>query len=123
MKIHQKIAFCFSEPKTNILIVAVQYFLNSPFRQTSYSLTFDSMELDDPTKYDGVRRLTNSDSPVSNPYFPNKWKIYWWNNFSWEEYDEVISPHNPLLFLSPIAFLADLGCTSSSLCIDMFLSP
>lgn len=44
------------------------------------------MVLDDPSKYDRVRRLTNSDS---NPYFPSQWKIYWWNNFSWEEYNTV----------------------------------
>ncbi|XP_044041753.1 protein mono-ADP-ribosyltransferase TIPARP-like [Siniperca chuatsi] len=56
-----------------------------------YSLNFDMMELDDPSKYDGVRRLTNSDSLVKNPYFPNKWKIYWWNNFGWEEYNKTVS--------------------------------
>ncbi|KAF3705228.1 TCDD-inducible poly [ADP-ribose] polymerase [Channa argus] len=32
-------------------------------------------------------RLSNSESPVKNPYFPSKWKLYWWNNFTWEEYD------------------------------------
>ncbi|XP_044199385.1 protein mono-ADP-ribosyltransferase TIPARP-like [Thunnus albacares] len=55
-----------------------------------YRLIFDSMELDDPSKYDGVRRLTNSDSLISNPYFPSKWQIYWWN-FGWEEYDKDTS--------------------------------
>lgn len=59
------------------------------FRHVRYTLNFDSMELDDPSKYDAVRRLTNSDSLVSNPYFPSKWKIYWWNNFEWEEYNKV----------------------------------
>ncbi|XP_070784884.1 protein mono-ADP-ribosyltransferase TIPARP-like [Enoplosus armatus] len=57
----------------------------------SHSLNFDSMELDEPAKYDGVRRLTNSDSLVRNPYFPSKWKIYWWNNLSWEEYNKAVS--------------------------------
>ncbi|XP_045927688.1 protein mono-ADP-ribosyltransferase TIPARP-like [Micropterus dolomieu] len=56
-----------------------------------YTLNFDSMELDDPSKYDAVRRLTNSDSLVSNPYFPSKWKIYWWNNYEWEEYNKTVS--------------------------------
>ncbi|XP_034528835.1 protein mono-ADP-ribosyltransferase TIPARP-like [Notolabrus celidotus] len=56
-----------------------------------YSLTFDSMELDDQSKYNGVRRLTNSDSLLKNPHFPNKWEIYWWNNLSWEEYEKTLS--------------------------------
>ncbi|XP_022604820.1 TCDD-inducible poly [ADP-ribose] polymerase-like [Seriola dumerili] len=56
-----------------------------------YRLNFDLMELDDPSKYDGVRRLTNSDSPLRNPYFPSKWKIYWWNSFNWEQYNKNVS--------------------------------
>ncbi|XP_074481935.1 protein mono-ADP-ribosyltransferase TIPARP-like [Sebastes fasciatus] len=58
-----------------------------------YSLSFDSMELDNSTrpKYDGVRRLTNSDSVVKNPYFPSKWRIYWWNILDWEEYNKDVS--------------------------------
>ncbi len=52
-------------------------------------LNFDSLELEDELKYDRVRRLTNSDRVVSNPHFPSKWKIYWWNDFHWEEYSEV----------------------------------
>ncbi|XP_051249109.1 protein mono-ADP-ribosyltransferase TIPARP-like [Dicentrarchus labrax] len=56
-----------------------------------YSLNFEEMELDDSSKYDGVRRLTNSDSLVRNPYFPSVWKIYWWNNFDWEEYSKNLS--------------------------------
>uniref|UniRef100_A0A8C3AXK8 Uncharacterized protein n=1 Tax=Cyclopterus lumpus TaxID=8103 RepID=A0A8C3AXK8_CYCLU len=39
--------------------------------------------------YTEYRRLTNSDSLVNNPYFPCKWKIYWWNGVDWEEYDQV----------------------------------
>uniref|UniRef100_A0A3Q3AVP0 Poly [ADP-ribose] polymerase n=1 Tax=Kryptolebias marmoratus TaxID=37003 RepID=A0A3Q3AVP0_KRYMA len=39
-------------------------------RQVCYTLSFDSMELDDLSKYDGVRRLTNSDSAIRNPHFP-----------------------------------------------------
>ncbi|XP_019967647.2 protein mono-ADP-ribosyltransferase TIPARP-like [Paralichthys olivaceus] len=54
----------------------------------SYTLNFESMELDDLSKYNRVRRLTNSDR---NPYFPSKWKIYWWNNSSWEEYKKNVS--------------------------------
>uniref|UniRef100_A0AAQ5ZP14 Poly [ADP-ribose] polymerase n=1 Tax=Amphiprion ocellaris TaxID=80972 RepID=A0AAQ5ZP14_AMPOC len=57
----------------------------------SYNLNFDSMELDSPYIYDGVRRLTNSDSPARNPYFPCQWKIYWWKSTSWEEYDMNVS--------------------------------
>ncbi|XP_071358051.1 protein mono-ADP-ribosyltransferase TIPARP-like [Trachinotus anak] len=56
-----------------------------------YELNFDSMELDDPLEYSGVRRLTNSDSLAWNPYFPSKWKMYWWNNCSWEEYNKNVS--------------------------------
>ncbi|GAA6221073.1 TCDD-inducible poly [ADP-ribose] polymerase-like [Lates japonicus] len=56
-----------------------------------YSLNFNTMELDDSSKYDGVRRLTNSDSPVKNPFFASEWKIYWWNNLSWEEYNKSMS--------------------------------
>ncbi|XP_073337281.1 protein mono-ADP-ribosyltransferase TIPARP-like [Pagrus major] len=56
-----------------------------------FCLSFDIMEIDDPSKYDGVRRLTNSDNPVKNPYFPSTWKIYWWNNTSWEEYSKPLS--------------------------------
>ncbi|XP_031715152.1 protein mono-ADP-ribosyltransferase TIPARP-like [Anarrhichthys ocellatus] len=55
------------------------------------SLVFDSMEINDSSKYDGVRRLTNSDSLIINPYFPSKWKIYWWNNQDWEEYNKDAS--------------------------------
>nr|XP_020505113.1 protein mono-ADP-ribosyltransferase TIPARP-like [Labrus bergylta] len=55
------------------------------------TLSFDMMDLDDQTKYDRVRRLTNSDNPLRNQHFPNQWKIYWWNNLSWDEYEESIS--------------------------------
>ncbi|XP_070848728.1 protein mono-ADP-ribosyltransferase TIPARP-like [Chaetodon trifascialis] len=60
--------------------------------QVSYSLDFDSMKLDNSFKYARVRRLTNSDQLVNNPFFPSKWKIYWWNSISWEEYNESVSP-------------------------------
>ncbi|XP_041636996.1 protein mono-ADP-ribosyltransferase TIPARP-like [Cheilinus undulatus] len=56
-----------------------------------YSLNFDSMELNIVSKYDAVRRLTNSDNPFRNHFFPSKWKIYWWNNFTWEEYEKNLS--------------------------------
>ncbi|XP_056223198.1 protein mono-ADP-ribosyltransferase TIPARP-like isoform X1 [Seriola aureovittata] len=56
-----------------------------------YRLKFDLMELDDPSKYNRVRRLTNSDSLLRNPYFPSKWKIYWWNSFNWEQYNKNVS--------------------------------
>uniref|UniRef100_A0A671WRR5 Poly [ADP-ribose] polymerase n=1 Tax=Sparus aurata TaxID=8175 RepID=A0A671WRR5_SPAAU len=64
------------------------------FRKVSYCLSFDMMEIDEPSKYDGVRRLTNSESPVRNPYFPSTWKIYWWDNQNWQEYSKVISTHD-----------------------------
>ncbi|KAM9846070.1 protein mono-ADP-ribosyltransferase TIPARP-like [Aulostomus maculatus] len=54
-------------------------------------LSFEEMELDDPSRYDGVRRLANSDSQLSNPHFPARWRIYWWNGFSWQEYDQETS--------------------------------
>ncbi|KAM9334659.1 protein mono-ADP-ribosyltransferase TIPARP-like [Symphorus nematophorus] len=56
-----------------------------------YTLNFDLMEFDDQSKYDSVRRLTNSDSPIKNPYFPSKCKIYWWNHLGWEEYSKSVS--------------------------------
>lgn len=62
------------------------------------------MELAKHSKYDSVRRLTNSDSLVSNPYFPSKWKIYWWNNLSWEEFNKVN-------ILSSLYFFYYLFCT------------
>ncbi|KAK2859089.1 hypothetical protein Q5P01_003709 [Channa striata] len=56
-----------------------------------YSLNFDSLELDNSSVYDGVRQLTNTDSLIKNPYFPTKWKLYWWNSDTWEEYDKKLS--------------------------------
>ncbi|CAJ1054692.1 protein mono-ADP-ribosyltransferase TIPARP-like [Xyrichtys novacula] len=56
-----------------------------------YCLDFDSMELDDLSKYDTVRRLTNSDSLAKNQYFPSKLKIYWWDSQNWTEYEEAVS--------------------------------
>ncbi|XP_071368336.1 protein mono-ADP-ribosyltransferase TIPARP-like [Centroberyx affinis] len=56
-----------------------------------YSLNFESMDLDNPSKYDGIRRLSNTDDPAKNPYFPGKWQIYWWNNLNWQEYKEDMS--------------------------------
>ncbi|XP_070710334.1 protein mono-ADP-ribosyltransferase TIPARP-like [Pempheris klunzingeri] len=56
-----------------------------------FTLDFDSMQLDYISRYDGVRRLTNSDSLVRNPYFPSKWKIYWRKDFNWEEYNTSVS--------------------------------
>uniref|UniRef100_A0A665VBY7 Poly [ADP-ribose] polymerase n=1 Tax=Echeneis naucrates TaxID=173247 RepID=A0A665VBY7_ECHNA len=54
-----------------------------------YELNFDSMELDGSLKYNGVRRLSNSDSLERNHYFPSEWKIYWWGDLTWEEYNKV----------------------------------
>ncbi|KAM6961584.1 protein mono-ADP-ribosyltransferase TIPARP-like [Tautogolabrus adspersus] len=54
------------------------------------TLNFGAMDLDDQTKYDGVRRLTNSDNPLRNQHFPSQWKIYWWNNLSWDEYEKSV---------------------------------
>ncbi|KAM6895748.1 protein mono-ADP-ribosyltransferase TIPARP-like [Xenentodon cancila] len=59
--------------------------------QVRLTLDFDSLELDDFSKYDAIRRLNNSDSEVRNPYFPSKWKIYWWNNSKFEEYKKDLS--------------------------------
>uniref|UniRef100_UPI003AAB411B protein mono-ADP-ribosyltransferase TIPARP-like n=1 Tax=Centroberyx gerrardi TaxID=166262 RepID=UPI003AAB411B len=56
-----------------------------------YSLNFESMELDNPSNYDGIRRLSNTDDPAENPYFPSKWQIYWWDSFNWQEYKEDVS--------------------------------
>lgn len=70
---------------------------NSSLRSHRYSLTFDSMKITDTSKYNGVRRLTNSDSLTRNPYFPSKWKIYWQNYLEWHEYNQVISLLSPVL--------------------------
>ncbi|XP_072233465.1 protein mono-ADP-ribosyltransferase TIPARP-like [Leuresthes tenuis] len=56
-----------------------------------YALDFDVMQLDDLSKYNGVRRLTNSDSTIRNPHFPSKWKIYWWNEDEFQEYTSDLS--------------------------------
>ncbi|XP_029901661.1 protein mono-ADP-ribosyltransferase TIPARP-like [Myripristis murdjan] len=56
-----------------------------------FKLDFESMELDSPCKYDGVRRLSNTDDPAKNPHFPSKWKIYWWDNLNWLEYKEDVA--------------------------------
>lgn len=56
------------------------------FSQNGYSISFDSRNKTLRT----VRRLTNSDSATKNPYFPSKWKMYWWNNSNFEEYETVI---------------------------------
>ncbi|KAM3587533.1 uncharacterized protein V6R79_008203 [Siganus canaliculatus] len=58
-----------------------------------YKLNFKSMKLVPRSyKYNAVRRLTNSDRPILlNRFSPNCWKIYWWNNFDWEEYGKYIS--------------------------------
>ncbi|XP_042367633.1 protein mono-ADP-ribosyltransferase TIPARP-like isoform X2 [Plectropomus leopardus] len=55
------------------------------------SLSFESMEFDDQSKYDKVRRLANSDSHIRSPHFPSKWIFYWWNNQDWEEYNKDAS--------------------------------
>lgn len=47
------------------------------------------MKLDDSSVYDGVRRLSNTNSKIKNPHFASQSKIYWWN-ISWEEYNTVI---------------------------------
>lgn len=60
------------------------------FRSHRLSLTFDTMLMSDTSKYNGVRRLTNSDCLSRNPYFPSKYKIYWQNYLEWHEYNQVI---------------------------------
>ncbi|XP_076010567.1 protein mono-ADP-ribosyltransferase TIPARP-like [Genypterus blacodes] len=59
--------------------------------QSSYHLNFEKLQLHAPSKYDGVRRLTNTDDTDVNPYFPSKWQMYWWYNVSWEAYREDLS--------------------------------
>nr|XP_057934299.1 protein mono-ADP-ribosyltransferase TIPARP-like [Doryrhamphus excisus] len=54
-------------------------------------LNFDFMEMDDPFKYDSVRRLSNSENLFVNPHFPSKWRIYWWKDTEWEEYSQDLS--------------------------------
>ncbi|XP_015231143.1 PREDICTED: poly [ADP-ribose] polymerase 11 [Cyprinodon variegatus] len=49
------------------------------------------MELDDQSKYNAVRRLTNTESVLRNPHFPSKWKIYWLDDFFFKEYSADLS--------------------------------
>lgn len=68
-----------------------------PSSTAHYYLNFDSLELEDESKYDSVRRLANSDRADRNPYFPSKWRIHWWNDFRWEEYNKVNVPSSVFL--------------------------
>lgn len=60
-----------------------------PFRQTCCVLDFDTMDLDDLSEYDAVRRLTNSESIEKNPHFPSRSKIYWCEGINYKEYSAV----------------------------------
>lgn len=64
------------------------------FRNAFYNVFFDLMvvvpQLNSPhSTHREVRRLSNTDSTTGNPFFATKWKIYWWNNHRWEEYNKV----------------------------------
>ncbi|MEQ2243063.1 hypothetical protein ILYODFUR_003176 [Ilyodon furcidens] len=83
-------------PRAQVLLERIyccadQGFVTLKDGQTCYTLNFDSMELDDLSKYDGVRRLTNSESAESNPYFPSRWKIYWCDDVDFKEYKPDVS--------------------------------
>lgn len=67
-------------------------------------LGFESMAVDGTYKYESARRLSNSDSLIINPYFPTKWKLYWWD-FGWEEYDQVNIPSFCFLIAFFILFI------------------
>ncbi|KAF3859303.1 hypothetical protein F7725_021702 [Dissostichus mawsoni] len=54
-------------------------------------LDFTSMDMDDSCKYDQVRRLTSSDSPIMNPLLASKWKIYLLDCRIWKEYSQTLS--------------------------------
>ncbi|KAJ8391031.1 hypothetical protein AAFF_G00096520 [Aldrovandia affinis] len=56
-----------------------------------FTLHLDTMKVENSVKYDKARRLTNSSNPGSNPYFPTEWNLYWWNDSSWEKYENEIS--------------------------------
>ncbi|KAE8281271.1 TCDD-inducible poly [ADP-ribose] polymerase [Larimichthys crocea] len=63
-----------------------------------YNVFFDLMvvvpQLNSPhSTHREVRRLSNTDSTTGNPFFATKWKIYWWNNHRWEEYNKDVSTH------------------------------
>uniref|UniRef100_A0A3P9QH12 TCDD-inducible poly [ADP-ribose] polymerase-like n=1 Tax=Poecilia reticulata TaxID=8081 RepID=A0A3P9QH12_POERE len=58
-------------------------------KQTCQVLDFETMELDDLSEYDAVRRLTNSESVETNPHFPSKSKIYWCEGMNFKEYSAV----------------------------------
>ncbi|XP_061523567.1 protein mono-ADP-ribosyltransferase TIPARP-like [Phycodurus eques] len=60
-------------------------------RYASFDLLLDDMEIVDTYRYSSVRRLRNSESRLLNPHFPSEWRIYWWNNNGWEEYDKAVS--------------------------------
>uniref|UniRef100_A0A3B5QMA6 Poly [ADP-ribose] polymerase n=1 Tax=Xiphophorus maculatus TaxID=8083 RepID=A0A3B5QMA6_XIPMA len=54
-------------------------------KQTCCVLDFDTMDLDDLSEYDAVRRLTNSESIEKNPHFPSRSKIYWCEGINYKE--------------------------------------
>ncbi|XP_068505771.1 protein mono-ADP-ribosyltransferase TIPARP-like isoform X2 [Syngnathus scovelli] len=64
-----------------------------------FKLDLDDMEILDDSKYTHARRLSNSDSFFLSPYFFCQWRIYWWNQSDWAEYDQGVS----VLLLSRMA--------------------
>uniref|UniRef100_A0A8C6SAC3 WWE domain-containing protein n=1 Tax=Neogobius melanostomus TaxID=47308 RepID=A0A8C6SAC3_9GOBI len=56
-----------------------------------YTLRFESMQLTANSKYNGIRRLVNSDRPDKNPHFPVEWIIYWWDDYKWTPYNKRTS--------------------------------
>ncbi|KAJ6668476.1 hypothetical protein lerEdw1_011958 [Lerista edwardsae] len=63
---------------------------------TSGILDLDLMQLASFGSYDGIRRLSNTCSPQTNPHFPTKWTWYWKSAYDWRELDE---PFNSDLLL------------------------
>lgn len=54
-------------------------------------LNFESMQLRANSKYNGIRRLVNSNNPEKNPHFPVEWIIYWWDDYKWTRYNKRTS--------------------------------
>ncbi|KAM9772332.1 protein mono-ADP-ribosyltransferase TIPARP-like isoform 1-T2 [Syngnathus typhle] len=64
-----------------------------------FKLDLDDMEIIDEYKYTHARRLSNSDSFLANAHFFCQWRVYWWNENDWAEYDQGVS----VLLLSRMA--------------------
>ncbi|XP_034019403.1 protein mono-ADP-ribosyltransferase TIPARP-like [Thalassophryne amazonica] len=64
--------------------------VNIKYGAARYYMDFDTMELHAVSTYNGIRRLATTGDPLKSPHFATILKVYWWNNFCWEEYHEEV---------------------------------